>query len=79
MKDSPYYKQAELLLKSIPLVAAERCFALKDGTTINLFVRDMPRLSVDIDPTYLPTRDTRDFFLEKVSAGLDYIAPTSRA
>lgn len=40
MKDSPYYKQAELMLKSIPLVAAELCFALKGGTAINLFVRE---------------------------------------
>jgi predicted nucleotidyltransferase component of viral defense system len=53
MKDSPYYKQVELMLKIIPLVAAERCFALKGGTAINLFVRDMPRFSVDIDLTYL--------------------------
>jgi predicted nucleotidyltransferase component of viral defense system len=79
VKDSPYYKQAELMLKTIPHVATERCFALKGGTAINLFVRDMPRLSVDIDLTYLPTRDTRDFFLKKVSAALDYIAPPSRA
>lgn len=32
----------------------EACFALKGGTAINLFVRDLPRLSVDIDLTYLP-------------------------
>ncbi len=32
-------------------------FALKGGTAINLFVRDMPRLSVDIDLTYLPLTD----------------------
>jgi hypothetical protein len=36
---------AELMLKTIPHVAAESCFALKGGTAINLFVRDMPRLS----------------------------------
>ena len=54
MKDSPYFKQAELMLKAIPHVAAETCFALKGGTAINLFVREMPRLSVDIDLTYLP-------------------------
>jgi predicted nucleotidyltransferase component of viral defense system len=35
----------------------EKCFALKGGTAINLFVRDMPRLSVDIDLTYLPVED----------------------
>jgi predicted nucleotidyltransferase component of viral defense system len=32
----------------------EESFALKGGTAINLFVRDMPRLSVDIDLTWLP-------------------------
>jgi hypothetical protein len=37
-----------------PFVAKEDVFALKGGTAINLFVRDMPRLSVDIDLTYLP-------------------------
>jgi predicted nucleotidyltransferase component of viral defense system len=38
----------------LPYIAEEECFALKGGTAINLFVRDMPRLSVDIDLTYLP-------------------------
>ncbi|HKR60956.1 MAG TPA: nucleotidyl transferase AbiEii/AbiGii toxin family protein [Pyrinomonadaceae bacterium] len=74
MKDSPYYKQAELMLKSIPLVAAERCFAIKGGTAINLFVRDMPRLSVDIDLTYLPVDEARDTALRNMSAALDRIA-----
>src|SRR5260370_40084837 len=49
-----YRRQAALLVRTIPLVATETCFALKGGTAINLFVRDMPRLSVDIDLTYLP-------------------------
>lgn len=53
MKDSPFFKQAELMVRVIPHVAAEKCFALKGGTAINLFVRDMPRLSVDIDLTAL--------------------------
>ncbi len=52
-----YRRQAALLIGAIPLVAAETCFALKGGTAINLFVRDMPRLSVDIDLTYLPIAD----------------------
>jgi hypothetical protein len=30
---------------------------LKGGTAINLFVRNMPRLSVDLDLTYLPIAD----------------------
>lgn len=49
-----YRKQVALLIRALPLVAQEECFALKGGTAINLFVRDMPRLSVDIDLTYLP-------------------------
>jgi predicted nucleotidyltransferase component of viral defense system len=52
LKDTQYFKQAELMIKTIPHVAAKTCFALKGGTAINLFVRDMPRLSVDIDLTY---------------------------
>lgn len=49
-----YRKQVALLVRILPLIAEEKCFALKGGTAINLFVRDMPRLSVDIDLTYLP-------------------------
>ena len=74
MKDSPYFKQADLMLKSIPHVAAETCFALKGGTAINLFVRDMPRLSVDLDLTYLPVDDPREIALKKISDALDRVA-----
>src|SRR5882724_2646148 len=49
-----YRRQVTLLLRTLPFVASESCFALKGGTAINLFVRNMPRLSVDIDLTYLP-------------------------
>ncbi|WP_183009230.1 nucleotidyl transferase AbiEii/AbiGii toxin family protein [Gluconacetobacter dulcium] len=49
-----YRQQVALLIRAVPFVAQERVFALKGGTAINLFVRDMPRLSVDIDLTYLP-------------------------
>ena len=52
--DNPYYRQVMLLIELLPLVARESCFALKGGTAINLFVRNLPRLSVDIDLTYLP-------------------------
>lgn len=51
-----YRAQVALLVRVIPFVAREDCFALKGGTAINLFVRDMPRLSVDIDLTYLPVK-----------------------
>ena len=49
-----YRRQVALLIRALPLVAEEKVFALKGGTGINLFIRDMPRLSVDIDLTYLP-------------------------
>ena len=49
-----YRRQVALLIKMLPYAAEEDCFALKGGTAINLFVRDMPRLSVDVDLTYLP-------------------------
>lgn len=51
-----YRAQVALLIRILPLVAQEKCFALKGGTAINLFVRNMPRLSVDIDLTYLPVQ-----------------------
>ena len=57
MKDSIFYKQAELVLRILPDVLVEEIFALKGGTAINFFFRDLPRLSVDIDLTYLPLTD----------------------
>lgn len=52
-----YNEQVRLLLDVLPFVAEERQLALHGGTAINLFVRDMPRLSVDIDLTYIPVED----------------------
>lgn len=49
-----YAAQVALLVRVLPTVAKEESFALKGGTAINLFYRDVPRLSVDIDLTYLP-------------------------
>lgn len=55
---SNYYgRQLQLLVQIMPAVMAEPCFALKGGTAINLFYRDLPRYSVDIDLTYLPAHD----------------------
>lgn len=54
MRRNPFFKQADLLLRLLPHIAAEPEFALHGGTAINFFVRDLPRLSVDIDLTYLP-------------------------
>ncbi|MCU7944538.1 MAG: nucleotidyl transferase AbiEii/AbiGii toxin family protein [Candidatus Thiodiazotropha sp. (ex Cardiolucina cf. quadrata)] len=49
-----YRAQVDLLIRCLPAVAKVRTFALKGGTAINLFHYDMPRLSVDIDLTFLP-------------------------
>ncbi|NCU06205.1 MAG: nucleotidyl transferase AbiEii/AbiGii toxin family protein [Chitinophagaceae bacterium] len=70
--DTDYYKQVQLLVRVLPLIATEDCFALKGGTAINLFVRDVPRLSVDIDLVYLPM-DDRATALEKIGAALTRI------
>jgi hypothetical protein len=66
--DNPYYAQVTLLVRVLPVVAREGCFALKGGTAINLFVRDLPRLSVDIDLAYLPVGE-RTAALEEIDAG----------
>jgi len=55
-----YLDTARLLTQVAPFVFADGTFALKGGTAINLFVRDMPRLSVDLDlvfPDYSLPRD----------------------
>ncbi len=52
-----YVHQVELLLDVLPHTMKDHRFALKGGTAINLFYREMPRLSVDIDLCYLPIED----------------------
>lgn len=64
-----YKNQVALLLEVLPVLNEFACFALKGGTAINLFVQDMPRLSVDIDLTYLPF-ESRDIFLLNIEAEL---------
>ncbi len=80
-----YRAQVRLLLDVLPLVAEERNFALKGGAAINLFVRDMPRLSVDLDLTYLPLDDRNTAFprisdaLRRLKARIESVMPGSRA
>jgi predicted nucleotidyltransferase component of viral defense system len=69
MKDTVFFRQAELLLRILPLIHKEEVFALKGGTAINFFVRDLPRLSVDIDLTYLPVNE-RDVALNDIRNAL---------
>lgn len=64
-----YKNQVSLLLEVLPVLNEFKCFALKGGTAINLFIHDMPRLSVDIDLTYLPI-ESRDVFLSNIETKL---------
>lgn len=70
---SEYFRQVQLLVRTLPEIAKESCFALKGGTALNLFVRDLPRLSVDIDLTYLPIED-RTMSMQRIEAALSRIA-----
>lgn len=73
MARESYLTQVALLMRILPYVAEEKIFALKGGTAINLFYRDLPRLSVDIDLTYLPVKD-RAVSLSEINEAMDRIA-----
>jgi predicted nucleotidyltransferase component of viral defense system len=77
MSTELYTRQAKLLVRAIPEIAHEEAFALKGGTAINLFVRDLPRLSVDIDLVYLPIAD-RDESLAAIREAFSRIATSLR-
>lgn len=74
-----YREQVRLMLAVLPEVAKENCFALHGGTAINLFVRNMPRLSVDIDLTYVPIEDRESSFrhiaqaLERIKRNIERV------
>ena len=84
MIQSQYFKQANLLLRILPFLAGESDFALKGGTAINFFVQNFPRLSVDIDITYLPINDRNtalqeiSLMLLRYSANIQKIFPNSK-
>jgi hypothetical protein len=67
-RTNPYFRQVELLVALMPLVGRESCFALKGGSAINLFVRDLPRLSVDLDLTFVPVKDRAQSLAEMDAA-----------
>lgn len=73
-----YRRQVSLLVRVLPYVAMQDCFALKGGTAINLFYRDMPRLSVDIDLTYVPI-ESRAESLTAIDAAMKEIAETAKS
>ncbi len=73
MVNNPFTEQVRLLVSLLPRVAKQECFALKGGTAINMFLRDMPRLSVDIDLAYLPVED-RNTSLDAIDRAIGAIA-----
>ena len=79
-----YKLQVSLLLQVLLEVAKESVFALHGGTAINLFIRDMPRLSVDKDLTYVPIEDRQTSFkniiesLSHIKTKLEKILPEAR-
>ena len=74
-----YLDTARLLTQVAPIVFADGVFALKGGTAINLFVRDMPRLSVDLDLVFLDHRVPRDEALAQISDALRQAAGRLKA
>jgi predicted nucleotidyltransferase component of viral defense system len=77
VKSNVYAQKVELLLRLIPIVMEEEVFAIHGGTAINLFLKDLPRYSVDIDLTYIPLAD-RQTSLDDVSLHLKSIADKAK-
>src|SRR5882762_8830964 len=65
-----YVDIVRLLLAVAPAVFRPPRFAMKGGTALNLFVQDMPRLSIDIDVVYVDHRPDREAALKTISAEL---------
>lgn len=65
-----YLNTARFLTQVAPLVFADDAFALKGGTAINLFVRDMPRLSVDLDLVFADYTLAREEALARISEAI---------
>lgn len=73
MMEKRYIDTVRLLLEVAPVVFEEPGFAIKGGTAINLFLRDMPRLSVDIDLVYTDFLKPRDEALVAIASALGSI------
>ena len=72
-----YAQKVEMLLRLIPIVMEEGVFAIHGGTAINLFLKDLPRYSVDIDLTYIPLAD-RKTSLEDINTHLQSISDKAK-
>jgi hypothetical protein len=69
--DTAYLNTVRLLLDVAPEVFRSASFAMKGGTALNLFVQDLPRLSVDIDVVYVPHATARDAALAEIGSELN--------
>jgi predicted nucleotidyltransferase component of viral defense system len=65
-----YLATARLLAEIAPVVFESNAFALKGGSAINLFLRAMPRLSVDLDLVFLDHRLPRQDALARINDAL---------
>ena len=65
-----YLATVRLLLAIAPTVLQSPRLAMKGGTALNLFVQDLPRLSVDIDVAYVDHSVSREVALEDIAAAL---------
>lgn len=74
-----YLKTARLLTQVAPFVFEGGAFALKGGTAINLFMRDMPRLSVDLDLVFVDHRLPRQEALAQIGKLLGKASTLLRA
>lgn len=68
--NATYLATARLLTEVAPVVFESGLFALKGGTAINLFLREMPRLSVDLDLSFVDHRVARPEALGAINAAL---------
>ena len=69
-----YLDTARLLTQVAPAVFVDDRLALKGGTAINLFIRDMPRLSVDLDLVFTDHTLERDNALARINAAVNEAA-----
>ena len=74
-----YLDTARLLTQVAPLVIRDGTFALKGGTAINLFIRDMPRLSVDLDLVFPDYSLPRDQTLARIGDAIRHAAKRLQA
>ena len=77
IKSRVYAQKVELLLRLIPIVIDEGVFAIHGGTAINLFLKDLPRYSVDVDLTYIPLAE-RQTSLDDINLHLKSIAEKAK-